>query len=57
MYVSFKSCILGGLSLSNFQLFYQQKFPGKEIESGLAAVIQLYKKTTLELYGQFYIWR
>ena len=42
-YISFKRCILVGLSLLDFQLFYEKKrFPGKEIESGLAAVIQLY---------------
>ena len=28
-----------GLSFFDFQLFYQQKFPGKKIECGLAAVI------------------
>ena len=30
-FISFKSCILGGLSFIEFQLFYYQKFPGKEI--------------------------
>ena len=30
-----------GLSFFDFQLFFLQKFPGKEIECGLAAVIQL----------------
>ena len=38
---SFKSCILGGVSFFDFQLFCYLKFPGKEIECGLAAVIQL----------------
>ena len=41
-YIGYESCILGGLSFFDFQLFYQQKFPGKKIECGLAAVIQLY---------------
>ena len=31
----------GGPSFFDFQLFYQQKFSGKEIEYGLAAIIQL----------------
>ena len=30
-----------GLSFFNFQLFYLQKFPGKDIECGLAAVIHI----------------
>ena len=38
----FKLGFHGGPSFFDFQLFYQQKFPGKEIECGLAAVFQLY---------------
>ena len=37
----FKLGFHGGPSFFDFQLFYQQKFSGKEIEYGLAAIIQL----------------
>ena len=37
----FKLGFHGGPSFFDFQLFYQQKFSGKEIEYGLAAINQL----------------